>query len=128
MVCVWGGCPSTYVSPGRERQPREVTAQHARRGLHMPRFGCHAGAPARARGTAAGPRGARYARRWMLIRQLAAHTVAQLKGAAPTRRTVTVLAPNMLASAQLLPQNRGKLCPLVPEGETLPSSLPIEPW
>lgn len=53
-----------------------------------------------------------------MIRQLAAHTVSQLKGAAPSR-TVAVLAPNMLALAQALPQNRGKLCPLVPEGEPL---------
>ena len=64
----------------------------------------------------------------MIARQL----VAQLKGggggggsATATGSTVQRLAYNMLAAAQSLPQNKGQLCPLVPAGESLPSSSRI---
>jgi hypothetical protein len=52
-----------------------------------------------------------------MIRQL----VSQLSGAtrAPSRRSASTAEGrvNMLAAAQSLPQNKGQLCPLVPEGE-----------
>jgi hypothetical protein len=56
-----------------------------------------------------------------MIRQL----VAQLSGAGSAPIPSTAVARlSMLAMAQSLPQNKGQLCPLVPEGEEAVSVSP----
>jgi hypothetical protein len=55
-------------------------------------------------------------RTWSMLLGLRTVQLPRAARIAPRTTSLSTLAPNMLAASQTLPQNQGKLCPLVPDG------------